>query len=166
MTQGNQPPPRTLVSDARHVIEHCAGINVRLAARRITHFLETEMRSTELSIAQFGLMAHVAAAKDDTIGGLAERTGLEQSTLSRNLRALESAGLVEIAIVERDLRKRAVWLTETGARRLAAAIPVWRQAHETLSAFLDPIAVQRLAAATGELTVGDNRPTARRSSLR
>ena len=166
MMRGNRPPPRTLVSDARHVIEHCAGINVRLAARRITHFLETEMRSTELSIAQFGLMAHVAAAKDDTIGGLAERTGLEQSTLSRNLRALESAGLVEIAIVERDLRKRAVWLTETGARRLAAAIPVWRQAHETLSAFLDPIAVQRLAAATGELTVGDNRPTARRSSLR
>lgn len=166
MMRGNRPPPRTLVSDARHVVEHCAGINVRLAARRITHFLETEMRSTELSIAQFGLMAHVAAAKDDTIVGLAERTGLEQSTLSRNLRALESAGLVEIAIVERDLRKRAVWLTETGARRLAAAIPVWKQAHETLSAFLDPTAVQRLAAATGELTVRDNRPTARRSSLR
>lgn len=165
MMRGNRPPPRTLVSDARHVVEHCAGINVRLAARRITHFLETEMRSTELSIAQFGLMAHVAAAKDDTIGGLAERTGLEQSTLSRNLRALESAGLVEIAIVERDLRKRAVWLTETGARRLAAAIPVWRQAHETLSAFLNPIAVQRLAAATAELTVGHNRPTTRSSSL-
>lgn len=166
MTQGNRPPPRTLVSDARHVVEHCAGTNVRLAARRITHFLETEMRATNLSIAQFGLMAHVAAAKDDTIGGLAERTGLEQSTLSRNLRALESAGLVEIAIVEKDLRKRAVWLTETGARRLAAAIPVWKRAHDALSAFLDLNAVQQLAAATAELTVGSNRPTARSSSLR
>ena len=165
MTQGNRPPPRTLVSDARHVVEHCAGTNVRLASRRITHFLETEMRATNLSIAQFGLMAHVAAAKDDTIGGLAERMGLEQSTLSRNLRTLESAGLVEIAIVEKDLRKRAVWLTETGARRLAAAIPVWRKAHQTLAAVLDPIAVQQLAAATTELTIGNNRSAARSSSL-
>ena len=165
MTQSNRPPPRTLVSDARYVVQHCAGTNVRLAARRITHFLETEMRATDLSIAQFGLMAHVAAAKDDTIGGLAERMGLEQSTLSRNLRALENAGLVEIAIVEKDLRKRAVWLTETGARRLAAAIPVWRKAHQTLSAVLDPIGVQQLAAATAALASEHKHPTARNSSL-
>ena len=165
MVQGNRPQPRTLVSDARHVVEHCAGINVRLAARRITHFLETEIRATGLSIAQFGLMAHVAAAKDDTIGGLAERMGLEQSTLSRNLRALENAGLVEIAIVEKDLRKRAVWLTETGARRLAAAIPVWKRAHDALSAFVDPSAVQQLAITAAELAREDKRPTTRRSSL-
>lgn len=123
------------------------------------------MRGTDLSIAQFGLMAHVAAAKDDTIGGLAERTGLEQSTLSRNLRALENAGLVEIAIVEKDLRKRAVWLTETGARRLADAIPVWKRAHDALSVFLDPIAVQQLATATAALANEDKRPAAERSSL-
>lgn len=165
MTKGKRNPTRTLVSDARDVVAHCAGINVRLAARRITQFLETQMRSTELSIAQFGLMAHVAAAKDDTIGGLAERTGLDQSTLSRNLRTLEAAGLVEIAIVEKDLRKRAVWLTETGARRLAAAIPVWRQAHEMLSAVLDPTAVNQLAAATAQLASEDKRATGRRSSV-
>ena len=165
MTESKRKQSRTLVSDARDVVERCAGTNIRLAARRITNFLETEMRATGLSIAQFGLMAHVAAAEDDTISGLAERTGLDQSTLSRNLRALEGAGLVEIAVVERDLRKRAVWLTETGARRLAAAIPVWQRAQETLSAFLDPTAVQQLAAATAGLDGTDQRPTAQRSSL-
>ena len=165
MTESKRNQSRTLVSDARDVVERCAGTNVRLAARRITNFLETEMRATDLSIAQFGLMAHVAAAEDDTIGGLAERTGLDQSTLSRNLRALEGAGLVEIAVVERDLRKRAVWLTEAGARRLAAAIPVWQQAQKTLSAFLDPAVVKQLAAATAGLDGADKRPTAQRSSL-
>ena len=83
---------------------------------------------------QFGLMAHIAAAGDDTIGALAERVGLDQSTLSRNLRGLEQAGLVEITLVETDLRRRAVWLTENGARRLEAAIPAWRRAHEALAA--------------------------------
>jgi MarR family len=54
----------------------------------------------------------VKAWADDTIGALAERVGLDQSTLSRNLRGLEQDGLVEIAIVENELRRRAVWLTE------------------------------------------------------
>jgi len=38
------------------------------------------MTSNGLSVAQFGLMAHVAAAPDNTLGALAARTGLDQST--------------------------------------------------------------------------------------
>ena len=88
---------------------------------------------------------------DDTLGALAERTGLDQSTLSRNLRALETSGLVEIAIIEGDQRRRAVWLTEEGARRLQAAIPVWRKAHAALAKRLDPRLALRLGAASEEL---------------
>jgi DNA-binding MarR family transcriptional regulator len=36
---------------------------------------------------------------------------------------LEGEELIEIAIVETDLRRRAVWLTEQGARRLASGNP-------------------------------------------
>jgi DNA-binding MarR family transcriptional regulator len=57
-----------------------------------------------LTIAQFGLMAQIAAASDDTLGSLAERLGFDQSSLSRNLNVLERDGLVEIAIVQRDQR--------------------------------------------------------------
>jgi DNA-binding MarR family transcriptional regulator len=153
MAQQGQASRRTLVTDAREVAHTCEGMNIRLAARRITGFLEARMQGTDLSIAQFGLMTHIAAARDDTIGALAERTGLDQSTLSRNLRGLERAGLVEITIVEKDLRRRAVWLTELGARRLAAAIPVWRQAHAALSRIIEPRDVRRIAAATAALAV-------------
>ena len=131
--------------DARAVIEVCAGWNARLAARRITQFLEREMAGSGLGVAQFGLMAQIAAAADDTLSALAERTGLDQSTLSRNLRTLESEGLVEIAAVETDLRRRAVWLTEMGARRLEAAIPLWRKAHAKLARRLSPKLARRLA---------------------
>jgi DNA-binding MarR family transcriptional regulator len=148
MAQRGQAPRKTLVVDAREVVHVCAGMNIRLAARRITRFLEARMRGTDLSIAQFGLMTHIAAAGADTIGALAERSGLDQSTLSRNLRGLERAGLVEIASVEKDLRRRAVWLTEKGARRLEAAIPVWRRAHEALSKVIEPRDVRQIAATT------------------
>jgi DNA-binding MarR family transcriptional regulator len=146
-----QAPAKSLVRDARAAMSECACWASRLAARRITNFLEERMRGSGLSIAQFGLMAQIAAAPDDTLGALAERIGLEQSTLSRNLRGLETAGLLEIAIVDDDQRRRAVWLTEEGARCLEAAIPVWRDAHAALAERLDPRLALRLGAASEEL---------------
>ena len=147
-------PRKTLRTDARALVEACAGWNSRLAARRITQFLDREVARSGLTAAQLGLMAQIAAASDDTLGALARRTGLEQSTLSRNLRTLEGDGLIEIASVESDLRRRAVWLTETGARRLEAAIPVWRKAQAKLSRRLSADLARRLAE-EAEALVGD-----------
>jgi DNA-binding MarR family transcriptional regulator len=144
-------PRKTLRTDARALVEACAGWNSRLAARRITQFLDREMAELGLSLSQLGLMGQIAVISDDTLGALAQRTGLEQSTLSRNLRTLESAGLIEIAVVETDLRRRAVWLTESGARRLEAAIPVWRRAHAKLAKLLPPALARRLADGTEAL---------------
>jgi DNA-binding MarR family transcriptional regulator len=149
-------PRKTLRTDAIRLIEACAGWNSRLAARRITQFLDREMTGLGLSVAQLGLMAQIAVISDDMLGALARRTGLDQSTLSRNLRTLEGEGLIEIAMVETDLRRRAVWLTETGARRLEAAIPAWRRAHAKLAKRLSPDLARRLADAT-EALVPDRR---------
>jgi DNA-binding MarR family transcriptional regulator len=137
--------PKTLRKDARLVVETCAGWNSRLAARLITQFLERELAPSGLTVAQLGLMAQIASAADDTLAALGRRTGLDQSTLSRNLRTLEGDGLIEIALVESDLRRRAVWLTEKGARRVEAAIPVWRKANALLEKRLTPGLAGRLA---------------------
>ena len=140
-------PRKSLRSEARALVETCAGWNSRLAARRITLFLDRELAGLGLTVAQLGLMA------DDTLGALANRAGLEQSTLSRNLRTLEADGLIEIAIVEADLRRRAVWLTEAGARRLEAAIPIWRRANTRLAAWVPPMLARQLADATNALSL-------------
>lgn len=142
---------KTLVADAKAAVEACAGWNARLAARRITQFLDKRMGPSGLSIAQFGLMAQIAAAEDDTLGALAVRLGLDQSTLSRNLRALERDGLVEIAATEHDLRRRAVWLTEKGARQLEAALPLWREAHEAMGELIELELARKLADETTAL---------------
>jgi DNA-binding MarR family transcriptional regulator len=117
-----------------------------LAARLITQYLDHELAPTGLSIAQLGLMAEIAASPDDSLSALASRAGLEQSTLSRSLHALQRQGLIEIALVESDLRRRMVWLTESGARRLEAAIPAWRKAHDQLSKGSATGLARRLAA--------------------
>jgi DNA-binding MarR family transcriptional regulator len=144
-------PRKTLRADARALVATCPGWNSRLAARRISQFLDRELRETGLTVGQLGLMAQIAAAGDDTLGALARSTGLEQSTLSRNLRTLEGQGLIEIAVVESDLRRRAVWLTEAGARRLEAAVPLWRKAQARLGKLLPSDLPRRLAAATASL---------------
>jgi len=146
---------RTLVSDAAQMVATCPAIALRGAARRIGGFMDRALAPAGLSLAQAALMAHVAAASDDTIGALVRCTGLDQSTLSRNLRALERAGLVEIAMVEADLRRRAVWLTETGARRLERAMPLWRQASATLGGLLGPRVMPSLVIAAQALPAGE-----------
>ena len=153
MKHPNQAP-KTLRRDARVLAESCPGAQVRAAARRITQFLDRALTETGLSAAQLALLAQIAAAEDDTLGALARRSGLEQSTLSRNLRTLEATQLIEIATVESDQRRRAVWLTETGARRLEAAIPVWRKAQAKLQQEISTDRARRLAAETLALIDG------------
>jgi DNA-binding MarR family transcriptional regulator len=154
MPTSAQAIPKTLVADARAAVDACAGWNARLAARRITGFLNRRMQGSGLSLAQFGLMAQIASARDDTLGALAQRAGLDQSTLSRNLQVLETSGLIEIAAGDKDARRRAVWLTEKGALSLEASLAEWQRAHGELAARIDPEAARRLAIAAEALEEG------------
>jgi len=154
MPAPKQPLHETLVADARAAVDACAGGNARLAARRITTFLNRRMQDSSLGLAQFGLMAQIALARDDALIELAQRTGLDQSTLSRNLQVLEAAGLVEMAAGDRDARRRAVWLTEKGALSLEAGLADWKRAHAELAKRLDPEMARHLAVAAEALDEG------------
>jgi DNA-binding MarR family transcriptional regulator len=151
MPTSKQPMHETLAAEARAAVDACAGWNARLAARRITGFLNRRMQASGLSLAQFGLMAQIAAARDDALSELAQRTGLDQSTLSRNLQVLEAAGLVEIAAGDGDARRRAARLTAKGAQSLEAGLIHWKWAHGELAKRLDPEAARRLAVAAEAL---------------
>ncbi|BCB20387.1 MarR family winged helix-turn-helix transcriptional regulator [Bosea sp. ANAM02] len=134
----------------------CAGLTIRQAARRMTQAYENALQDSGLSVAQLGLMAVIATHEDDHMAALAEQAGLDPSTLSRNLRGLERDGLVEIASVEKDLRRRAVWLTEKGLRRLQGALPVWRDAQTRMAELFPAELLQRLAAASEKLARPDD----------
>src|ERR1700733_7074815 len=154
MPRPKQPLQETLVADVRAAVDACAGWNARLAGRPITGFLNRRMQDSSLSLAQFGLIAQIASARDDTLSELAQRTGLDQSTLSRNLQVLEAAGLVEMAAGDRDARRRAVWITEKGARSLEGGATDRERAHAELAKRLDPAMAKLLAVAAQVLEEG------------
>jgi DNA-binding MarR family transcriptional regulator len=146
-----QPARTALVESAREIVAGSAAFALRAAERRVSAHIEARLRQTGLTLPQFTLMAQIAGARDDSIGALAQRSGLDQSTLSRTLRGLERAGLVEITIHEEDQRRRAVWLTERGARRLERAIPVWRSAHAALAERIGTRGLRAIVALRGVL---------------
>jgi DNA-binding MarR family transcriptional regulator len=128
-------------------------MTVRQAARRVTQIYDEALLESGLSVAQLGLLAVIATNEDDRMAAIAERAGLDPSTLSRNLRTLERDGLIEIATVEKDLRRRAVWLTEGGLRRLQAALPAWQEAQSRAAKVLPADLLQQLLAAGSSLAM-------------
>ena len=129
-------PQRDLTQRSREIARDCVGRAARSFARKVTQIYEAKLAPQGVTTSQFVLMNMIAGAKDDTLSALAADAGLDPSTMTRNLQGLEKLGLVEIAAVEKDQRKRVVWLTELGARKLAAAIPAWEEAQEEISRIL------------------------------
>ena len=125
-----------LTARAREIGRDCVGRAARSFARKVTQVYEAKLAPQGLTTSQFVLMNMIAGAKDDTLSALSAEAGLDPSTMTRNLQGLEKLGLVEIATVEKDQRKRAVWLTELGARKLLAAIPAWEKAQDEISQLL------------------------------
>ena len=133
----------------------CIATRVRQLSRIVTRVYDEAMRPLGITASQFTLLTQLAQQDAITAVEIGFTLDIEKSTLSRNLRSLERAGLVEIAIVEEDLRRRAVWLTERGARQLAAALPAWRRAQAILAEVVKPRDVRTIATASATLTAAD-----------
>jgi DNA-binding MarR family transcriptional regulator len=109
---------------ARRALERDVAWRARSVARRLVALADRGLQTSGLSHAQFILMCLIASATDDTVNALAQRAGLDQSTMSRNLDVLVKAQLAEVTTALEDRRRRAVWLTERGLFALAQAIGV------------------------------------------
>lgn len=125
-----------LTRRAREVGGSCIAFAARNLARRITQVYDGHLEPHGLTLPQFSMLNMIAGATDDTLAAIAASAGLDPSTLTRNLQGLQKLGWVEIAAVEKDARKRAVWLTESGARKLQAALPAWEAAQAEIAGAL------------------------------
>jgi len=123
---------------ARTMAADCLCFRARRTARAITRAYDAALRPTGLQATQVTLMNVVALGPGGArpMGQLAEIMALEISTLTRNLRPLEGAGLIAIGRSDTDRRVRIVRLTEAGEARLAAALPHWNRAHAEIVATL------------------------------
>ena len=141
---------------ARTMASDCLCFRARRAARAITRAYDAALRPTGLQATQVTLLNVVALGPEGArpMGQLAEILALEISTLTRNLRPLERAGLIGITRSENDRRVRVVRLTEAGKVRLAAALPHWHRAHAEIVATLGEAPARDLRSALDHATQG------------
>lgn len=118
--------------------DQCLCFRARRVSRALTRIYDDELRPLGIQATQLTLLAGIAlaGARGGTMRALADALGMDGTTLSRNLRPLESAGLVRIAGVASDRRIRLAGLTPSGERVLAEAWPRWERAHGRVVAAL------------------------------
>ena len=106
----------------------CACSNVRKAARTVTQLFDEMLQPTGLRSTQFTLLVAVARLREAPVTQLAEALVMDRTTLARNLKPLESLGLLTVE-AGTDRRRHLVRLTERGRQALARALPYWEQAQ-------------------------------------
>lgn len=137
----------------------CFCANVRRAALALTALYDEALAPHGLKVTQFSLLHAVRRHGTPNLTELAEATGLDRSTLGRNLRVLEGLGLVSLSAGE-DQRDRVVALTEGGRARLRAAAAAWVKVQESLSNALGADA-ERLVTIARRVTDLARNPEAR-----
>lgn len=90
-------------------------------------------------------MRAIARAGRPSLTALADASGLDASTLGRNVRVLEKAGLVRFG-PGADRRTRLIELSDAGADRLARAATLWDTAQADVEARLGAGGRDRLFA--------------------
>ena len=114
----------------------CLCAATRRAARLLTRHYEEHLRPCGLTPAQFELLGQLAGQPGVAQVELAERLGVDQTTLSRGLRLLVERQWVAREAAAGDRRLVRYRLTEAGVAGLREAIGYWRAAQEAVEAQL------------------------------
>jgi DNA-binding MarR family transcriptional regulator len=120
------------MTDIEAIGKACVALHARMTARLLTRAYDAALRPLGLKVPQFGILGAIDHGTDLSETALAERLGLERTTLVRNLKVLADKGWIELAPgTGRGLRHR---LTAKGEATLRDAIPLWRAAQDRIEA--------------------------------
>jgi DNA-binding MarR family transcriptional regulator len=122
------------MTDLEAIGKTCFALHARMTARLLSRTYEAALRPLGLKLPQFGILGAIGHGTTASETVLADRLGLERTTLVRNLKVLAENGWIEPVMGDgRGLRHR---LTPAGQAILEAAIPLWQKAQDQLEAKL------------------------------
>ena len=114
---------------------NCSCFNLRRAARRVTQVYDHALAPSGLKATQFALLAVLegdVAGEGIAMTRLADKLGMDRTTLTRNLGVVERDGLVTVRTGD-DPRSRLVALTPVGRAAIERAAPHWAKAQAELA---------------------------------
>ena len=115
----------------------CICTNLRTAALAGTEFYDARLKPSGLKVTMFRLLRQIQRTPNATLTILASRTGLDRSTLGRNVRVLARQGLVAMT-TGKDERSKELFLTSEGICALEVALPLWEKAQAEMSEIIGP----------------------------
>ncbi|MEP9349159.1 MarR family winged helix-turn-helix transcriptional regulator [Xanthobacter sp. KR7-225] len=108
-----------------------------MATRKVSAFYDAGLAPSGINVAQYGLLRRIAHAKAMSLTELGAASGLDRSTVGRNVRVLERMKLVAFTR-GKDQREAVVALTAAGTAVLAAATPLWEACQKQMEERLGP----------------------------
>ncbi|WP_312363811.1 MarR family winged helix-turn-helix transcriptional regulator [Ensifer sp.] len=126
-------------------MSNCYCILLRRASRRVTSLYDDALAPIGINLAQFSLLRNIRRAEPISLTDLGQRTELDRSTVSRNVKVLEKMELVVVANSQ-DQRETAVGLSDKGRQVLAEGAPLWDGVQAAIEAKLGDDASGQLKA--------------------
>jgi DNA-binding MarR family transcriptional regulator len=121
----------------------CVCAQVRRLARKLSSFYDTLLAPENLTITQYSLLVNIERAGRVNHSVLAEKVGMERTTLTRNLRPLSRANWIA-AVTGKDRRQQLLHLTAAGRRKLIRSLPLWEEAQRRFLSQIDAESMQKL----------------------
>jgi DNA-binding MarR family transcriptional regulator len=110
----------------------CTNFKLRQLLRSVSRLYDAEIAQAGLKGTQFSLLSHVLVMGPAAPSALADRMGMDASTLTRNLRPLIDKGWV-LQGPGADARGRLVTITPEGSAKHAEARQHWKRAQLLLT---------------------------------
>src|SRR6266481_8550808 len=123
----------------------CACSQVRRLARKLSSLYDTLLSPEDLTITQYSLLVNIERAGQLSHAALAEKVGMDRTTLTRNLRPLTRAKWVAAA-TGKDHRQHLLQLTAGGRRKLVRSLPLWEEAQRQFLSQIGTESLQELRA--------------------
>jgi len=125
----------------------CLVFNTRMAARAVTRRYDGLLRPFGVTSAQFALLGGIKRGEGQSMTELAERNGIDRTSLTRNIDRLEKLGLIESRPAEKG-NARICDLTEAGEAMVQKIVPLWVAAQAEMR---DLLTAEDFAATLGVL---------------
>jgi DNA-binding MarR family transcriptional regulator len=104
----------------------CACTDLRRVTRKLTSLYDSALAPAEITITQYSVLANIGRAGQLSHTALAEKLGMDRTTLTRNLRPLIKARWVAVASGE-DRRQHLLQLTTSGKKKLNHTLLLWEK---------------------------------------
>src|SRR6516165_4505322 len=125
--------PTTSMIDT--IAKTCVAVRLRLLNRVITSFYDEALRPLGLKVSQLNILIVTAKLGLARPAQVCEILQLDASTLSRNVKPLQTHGWLEV-VPDADARAQPFRLTPQGKRLIEKAVPAWEEAQRQAAELL------------------------------